>query len=70
MSRALRTISNWRNQAISNWDSLILPCMGVMWTLGLKAEAVLAATYTADVDIRIKIRLRSVKGIGREHVWS
>jgi hypothetical protein len=36
------------NHATSNCDSLMLPCIGVMRTLGLNADAVFAATYKSN----------------------
>lgn len=47
LSSAFSTMSKLRNHDTSNWGSLMLPCMGVILTFGLNAEAVLAATWSA-----------------------
>lgn len=51
LSKALRTRSNDLNHKTSNWGSFIFPCIGLIWTLGLKAAAVLAAIWR-EVSVR------------------
>lgn len=53
LSNAFRTRSKLLNHATSNCGSLIFACIGVIFTFGLNALAVFAATYTVGTPATV-----------------